>query len=176
MRLFAVGFFILILSGPALAREDVNDLIHFSSKQEAALVVKAVNSNVIVLEDGRRVRLIGVESAGLPPRKTVELDKNGKIIEQKEDVAIPLEEQAITYAQDLLEGKKIKLEYDVESRDNDGKYQAYVFLPDGRMANVELLRQGFVYLKIRPPNVKYADRLRAAYRQAKHEQRGFLSN
>ncbi|MBI4309568.1 MAG: thermonuclease family protein [Candidatus Omnitrophica bacterium] len=174
--LFFLGFFVLIAGTHATARDGIDDLLHFSSKQEQALVVKVANSNVIVLENGRRVRLIGIESAGLPLRKTVDLDKNGKAIEHREDVAIPLEEQAITYAQDLLEDKKVKLEYDVQSMDDDGKYQAYVFLPDGRMANVELLRQGFVYLKIRPPNIKYAGQLRLAYQEAKREQRGFLSN
>ena len=71
-----------------------------------------------------------------------------------------------------MEGKKVKLEYDVESRDVQDRWQAYVFLPDGRMANAELLRQGFVYLKIRPPNLKYANQLREAYQEARREKRG----
>ena len=91
-------------------------------------------------------------------------------------MTIPLEEQAVSYAQELLEGKKVKLEFDLESLDEQGRHQAYVFLPGGAMANAELLRQGFVDLKLRPPNVKYADQLRKAYQEAKREQRGFLGN
>ena len=40
------------------------------------------------------------------------------------------------------------------------------------MANVELLRMGFVKLRIVPPNVKYENNLDLAYQQAKKEKRG----
>ena len=135
------------------------------------MVVKVVASDLIVLEDGRRVRLIGVESAGLPPRKYVKYDDKGRVIEEPEEPTISLEEQALTYAQELLENKKVRLEYDVDAMDH-GYLCAYVYLSDGRMANVELLRMGFVKLRIIPPNVKYEDKLRAAYQEAKKEKRG----
>ena len=51
----------------------------------------------------------------------------------------------------LLENKKVKLEYDVDAGDTSSGYlNAYVYLPDGRMANAELLRMGFVKLRIIP--------------------------
>ena len=158
------------------AADDSDELIHFSKKREEALVVNVTNADMIMLENGQRLKLIGIEAVGRPPRKYAQRDKNGMIIEEKPDAFIPLEEQAVAYAQSLLEGKKIKLEYDVEALSSDNYKQAYVFLPDGRLANVALLRQGFVHLKIRPPNVKYADQLRQAYQEAKREQRGFLSD
>jgi micrococcal nuclease len=168
---------VFILCAPFVARaEGVNDLINFSKKQEEGLIVKVVNTDLVVLENGHRLKLIGIESAGLPPRKYVQFDKNGIPIEEKEEATIPLEEQALTYAQEIMEGKKVKIEYDVESIDPVGYRFAYVHLSDGRMANTELLRQGFVYLKIRPPNIRHAAELRAAYQEAKREQRGFLGD
>ena len=156
---------------------DVDELINFSRKQEEGLIVKVVSTDVVVLEDGRRLRLIGIESAGEAPRREVKYDERGRIIEDEHtEAAIPLEEQALSYAQELMEGKKVKIEYDVESIDLQGHRFAYVHLPDGRMANAELLRQGFVRLQIRPPNVKHADALRGAYQEAKREQRGLLSD
>ena len=176
-RLFLIiGFCLCLPVSAVLAKPNKpDDLIHFSNKSEDVLIVKVIASDVILLEDGRRIKLIGIQSAGLPPRKMVEYDSKGNIIEEKVDVTIPLEEQAIAYAQNLLEGKKVKLEFDVESLEN-GRQLAYVFLPDGTLANAELLRQGFVYLKLRPPNVKYQDALRSAYQEAKREQRGFLQD
>ena len=174
---FALSAMLVFASGRSLADPKKDDqLFHFAQRQEESLVLKVVNSDVFILEDGRRVKLIGVESAGLPPRPVIERDKEGRIIEQMEDTAIPLEEQAVSYAQHLAEGKKVKLESDVDALSPDGQQLAYVFLSDGRMANVELLRQGFVYLKIRPPNIKYADKLRSAYQEARREQCGFLAN
>ncbi len=136
--------------------------------------MRASNTDAIVLEDGRRIKMIGIAAAGRTPQKVVERDKNGLVIEPAPEPTTTLEEEAFTFARNLLDGKTVQLEYDVESMD-DGYRQAYVFLPDGTMANAKLLRQGYVYLKIRPPNVKYADQLRAAYQEGRQEQRGFLS-
>ncbi len=163
-------------AGTGLSHAGVDDLIHFSKKQEETLIVKVTDTNVVVLENGQRLKLIGIESAGMPARKYVEFDQRGRVIEEPKEVTIPLEEQALTYAQEIMEGKKVKIEYDMESVDAQGRRFAYVYLPDGRMANAELVRQGFVYLQIRPPNVKHADALRGAYQEAKREQRGFLSD
>jgi len=166
--LLIISFF----SAPAWA-ESSNDLFNFSKKQDESLVVKVAASDLIVLENGSRVKLIGIESAGPPPRKKVKYDDKGRVIEQPEEPTIPLEEQALTYAKDLLENKKVRLEYDVDAGDTASGYlYAYVYLPDGRMANAQLLRMGFVKLRIIVPNVKYEDKLRAAYRQAKKEKRG----
>ena len=163
---------ILFFSAPAWGDDNNDDLFNFSKKQDEALVVKVIDSDLIVLEDGRHVKLIGIESAGPVPYQYVKYDEKGHVIEQPEEPTIPLQEQALTYAQDLLENKKVKLEYDVDATDNSGYTYAYVYLPDGRMANAELLRMGFVKLRIIPPNVKYEDKLDEAYRQAKKEKRG----
>jgi micrococcal nuclease len=168
--------FILLLSTPVLAKSKSDDLF-FDSKPKEVLVVKVPASDLIILENGQRVKLLGIESFGPPPVRYVKFDEKGRPIEEKEvEPTIPLEEQAVVFAQDLLEGKKVKLEYDVESRDEKGYKTAYVYLPSGEMANVELLRQGFVKLKIRPPNVKHENQLRKAYQEARKEQRGFLSD
>src|SRR4051812_20004690 len=109
MRIVCLFLFIFCLFLlPAVAGENPNELLHFSSKQERVLVVKVNSSDSILLEDGRRMKLIGIESAGPIPYKPVERDKKGNIIEQPEEVAVSLEEQALTYAQDLMEGMKVK--------------------------------------------------------------------
>jgi endonuclease YncB( thermonuclease family) len=167
--LFLAVFF---LSAPVWG-DNHDDLFNFSKKQDEALVVKVTASDRLVLEDGRHIKLIGVESAGQPVRQYVKYDEKGRVIEQPQEPTITLEEQALTYAQDLLENKKVRLEYDVDSGGTFSGYRyAYVFLPDGRLANAELLRMGFVKLKIRPPNVKYEEKLNTAYQEAKKEKRG----
>jgi micrococcal nuclease len=161
-----------LFSAPAWGNDNSDDLFNFSKKQESALVVKVVASDLIVLEDGRHVRLIGVESAGKAPVKYVKYDDKGHVIEEPVEPTIPLEEQALTYAKDLMENKKVRLEYDVDAGDTNGYLNAYVYLPDGRMANAELLRMGFVKLRVILPNVKYEDKLNTAYQEAKKEKRG----
>ena len=167
-RLFLVFFLI-----PSFCfAEKSDDLFISKRKHKEVLVLKVKNSDTLVLEDNQRIKLIGVESIGLPAKKYEEHDEKGNIIEEKQDSFISIEEQAIAYAQDLLEGKKVRVEYDLESTDANGYHFAYVFLLDGRMAQVELLRMGFVNLKISPPNLKHVDQLRNAYQEAKKEKRG----
>ena len=161
------------LSAPCWGSDSSDSLFDYSKKQQEALVVKVVSSDRIVLEDGRRIKLIGIESAGVSPHKFVKYDDKGRVIEDPEEPTIPLEEQALTWAQELLENKKVRLEFDVDAGDTGSSYlNAYVFLPDGRMANAQLLRMGFVKLRIVPPNVKYEEKLREAYQEAKKEKRG----
>ncbi len=167
---------VLFFCAPAWGSDNSDDLFNFSKKQDEALVVKVAASDLIVLEDGRRVKLIGIESMGPPRHKYVKYDDKGHVIEEPQEPTIPLEEQALTYAQDLLENKKVRLEYDVDAGSTSGYLYAYVYLPDGRMANAELLRMGFVKLRIVVPNVKHEDKLRMAYQEAKKEKRGLEGN
>ena len=64
-------------------------LIFLKNRQEA-LVVKVVASDLIVLEDGRHIKLIGIESMGQPPHKYVKYDDKGHVIEEPEEPTIPL--------------------------------------------------------------------------------------
>ena len=161
---------------PVAGAQESGDLFGSDYRANKILVVKVISANLIVLEDGRHVRLISVESYGSPVRKYPKLDKTGRVIEEPVEPFIPLEEQALVFAQDLMENKKVKLEYDVNALDKQGNTLAFVLLPDGRNASIELLRLGFVRMSIRPPNLKYSQELRQAYQEARTQQRGFLSN
>lgn len=163
---------LFLFASPAWPSDSNDDLFNFSKKKEEALIVKVITANECVIENGKRVKLIGVESVGQPVRQAVKFDDKGHIIPEPVEPTISIQEQALTYAQDLLENKKVSLEYDVDAGDTQGYLYAYVYLPDGRMANVELLRMGFVKLRIVPPNIKYQDKLRQAYQEAKKEKRG----
>ena len=105
MRLFLFVFLGLLCAGNFPVQSYAgDDLINFSKQQEEALVVKVSVADTIVLEDGRKIKMIGIESAGAPARHYVKLDKSGRPLEEPQDAVIPLEEQAVTYAQSLLEG------------------------------------------------------------------------
>ncbi len=158
------------------AETSFSDIFSTHNQVKESKVVKVIAADTIVLEDGKHIRMIGIESYGAPARTYAKLDKTGRPIEEPVEPTIPLETQALYFAQDLLENKKVRLEYDIDALDENRRSQAYVFLPDNSLANVMILEQGFVRLKIRPPNLKYAKELRKAYQEARTQQRGFLSN
>lgn len=78
---------------------------------------------------------------------------------------------ASNYTKELLTGKKVTLEFDVQERDKYGRLLAYVYL-DGEMLNKKLLADGYAQVATFPPNVKYVDEFTKIQRQAKEEQRG----
>lgn len=56
----------------------------------------------------------------------------------------------------LVEGRQVRLELDVESRDRYGRLLAYVYT-DSLFVNAELLRRGYAQLMTVPPNVRHVD-------------------
>lgn len=69
-------------------------------------------------------------------------------------------------------GARLELEIDLDPNDQYGRTLAYAHLPDGRIANEELLRAGVAVVSVYPPNVKYVDRFRAVLEGARAGRRG----
>ncbi len=75
----------------------------------------------------------------------------------------------------LVEGQVVYLEKDVSETDRYGRLLRYVWLPDGRMVNEELCRQGYAQASSYPPDIKHQERLAAAVREAREAGRGLWS-
>lgn len=122
-----------------------------------AVVRRVVDGDTAVLADGERVRYIGLDTPELHhPRKPVQYYAR----------------EAAEFNRRLVEGKSVRLEFDVQRRDRYGRLLAYLFLEDGTFVNGELLRQGYAQLLTIPPNVKYADRFVELQREARQAKRG----
>lgn len=67
---------------------------------------------------------------------------------------------------------KISLEYDIERRDKYGRILAYIWTEDRKMLNEEMMKNGCAVLFTFPPNVRYAERLRAAQKKAREQKAG----
>ena len=146
-----------------------------SNKYEDVIVKKILNTDTIQLDNDEYIYLIGLTAPEDPKReyKEVERDSYGFTIKEPVSPETPVEEQAISFARKLLEGKHVRLEFDVERRDKNSHSEAYVFLlKDNTFVNTEILRQGYATLHIQPPNLKYEDKLRDAYKEANSEKRG----
>ncbi|MFT9494587.1 MULTISPECIES: thermonuclease family protein [Bacillota] len=88
----------------------------------------------------------------------------------------PYGPEASAFTKELLNGQKVKLEYDKEKTDPYGRTLAYVYLPDGRMVNEEILRAGLAEVVVYEPNDKYEDVFRKIENKAKSEGLGLWSN
>jgi len=135
-------------------------------------VKEVVSADTVYLDNDEKVTLIGLKAPEVPMKKKVEYDQFGFVIEKRTPLQT-VEERALAFAKDLLEGKDVRLEFDSQRRGAYKTILAYVYLIDsGLCANEEILRQGYSSLSLTPPNLKYADQFRAAYQEARREQRG----
>lgn len=80
-------------------------------------------------------------------------------------------DEAKNLNENLVVGKKIRLEFDKERYDPYGRTLAYVFVDDV-LVNEELVRKGFARAYIINPNDKYADRIIKAQEEAKLGRKG----
>nr|MBO2479888.1 nuclease [Bacillota bacterium] len=121
------------------------------------IVERVVDGDTFVLTNGERVRMIGVDTP-----ETVKPGTEPEMYGQ----------EASEYTKKMLEGKRVRLEWDVAERDRYGRLLAYVYLEDGTFFNEHLLLEGYARVMTVPPNVKYAERFLAAERSAREAGRG----
>lgn len=124
-----------------------------------ALVTRVVDGDTIeVRYRGREltVRLIGID--------TPETVAPGQPVECYGPAASAFTERE-------LEGRRVRLEFDVERLDRYGRTLAYVWRGD-ELFNETLVRRGYAFVTTYPPNVRYVDRFVAAQRAARAHERG----
>ncbi|MCC6759003.1 MAG: thermonuclease family protein [Candidatus Omnitrophica bacterium] len=161
----------------AEAPESLIRNLNNSSTYNDVVVERVLSADTIMIKGDKKIRLIGVKGPDAPRRPKTEYDKNGLPIEKPVLPENTFEEKAYAFASHLLLGKHIRLEFDESRNDDDFTTVAYVFLvEEGTFANTEIIRYGYADLQIKPPNLKYEEELRAAYREAREEKRGMQSN
>jgi len=119
------------------------------------------------------VRLIGIDTPESKRNNRAELQSRqfGKDIEE----IIELGKQTKKYAMNFIKaGQTIYLEFDVRQTDRYGRLLAYVWLDKEktRMINEILIQDGYAVVYTVPPDVKYAERLLQAQKQARENKRG----
>jgi len=85
-------------------------------------------------------------------------------------------EEATKKNQELVEGKKVVLEKDIEDKDPYNRLLRYLYLPDGKMVNEILIREGFAKAMAVPPNTRYYSRFKKAEELAREEKKGIWKN
>jgi micrococcal nuclease len=137
-------------------------------------VTRVIDGDTLKLENGERVRLIGIDTPEL--HESDKLYRDSQRTHQDIQTIKALGKRAYEFTRNLVEGKRVSLEFDVERQDKYGRLLAYVYLKDGTFVNAEIVKQGYASLMTYPPNVKYADLFLKLYREARENRRGLWSN
>ncbi len=133
-------------------------------------VKRAVDGDTLLLENGERVRLIGIDTPEC--HESQKLYRDAKRTMQDVHTIKQMGKTAAAFTRKLVEGKKVRLEFDVERRDKYNRLLAYVYLQDGTFVNAEIVAGGYASLLTIAPNVKYAELLHARYKEAREKRRG----
>ena len=164
MRVKKVSLLFTVLSLAITFRCELNaesktqPLIHYI-KPVSATCIRAVDGDTIIVNIAgvkERVRLIGVDTPETKhPRKPVQY--YGK--------------EASMFTANMVEGKKVRLEFDQNQRDRYKRLLAYVYLEDGTFLNAEIVKQGYGHAYTKFP-FKYLNEFRQHEREARTMKRG----
>jgi micrococcal nuclease len=132
----------------------------FPASANAQRVRQVIDGDTITVSGVGVVRLLGVDA----PEKT------GGYRDSE-----PFGDAATAFMRRLVEGKDVTLEYDGPRKDLYNRTLAYVVLPDGRIANIEIIRAGLAETYRR---FTYARKpqFQAAEREAREARRGMWAN
>ncbi len=122
--------------------------------------VIVIDGDTIVLDGNEIVRLIGIDTPETKdPRKPVQY--YGR--------------EAYEFTKGLVEGKKVRLVYDLNEKDKYGRTLAYVYLKDGTFLNAEVVKQGYGFA-YRYFLFKYFDEFKQHEREARENEIGLWSD
>lgn len=119
-------------------------------------VSRIIDGDTIVVEKLGKVRYIGVN--------TPEIEHGNK-------PGQPYGVEAQEANGKLVQGKSVKLEFDIEQRDKYGRLLAYVYVGK-TFVNAWLVEMGYAQVMTIPPNVKYQSRFLKLQKEARRSFRG----
>jgi micrococcal nuclease len=119
-------------------------------------VNKVISGDTIQIDNGETVKYIGIETPELNP---------------KEGGSGFFARQAYKYNQKLVFMKKVRLEFDKEGKDKEGRILAYVFQKNV-FVNAELIKLGYAKTSIIPPNDKYKNMFLDFEKKAQQSEKG----
>lgn len=137
---------------------------------DEVLVERVIDGDTLRLASGERVRLIGIDTPEM--HESEKLYRDSRRSGQDAKTIQALGRRSYAFTKKLVEGKTVRLEFDVEKRDKYDRLLAYVYLPDGTFVNAEIIKQGYASVMTYPPNVKHTDEFLRLYRQARDNKVG----
>ncbi len=120
-----------------------------------AIVRYVHDGDTLFLEDGRKVRLLGVDTP-----------------EVGENVECFGDEARSALRRMLPEGTTVRTVADVRTLDQYDRSLLFLFTEDGRLVNLDLIREGFAEAVVLKPNYLWADEVEAAEDEAQAARAG----
>jgi len=124
-------------------------------------VSQVIDGDTIELDTGEAVRYLGIDTPETRRRE------GEKWVYDPDAYA----EEAKEFNRGMVEGKSVRLEFDLQRIDKYKRLLAYCFV-GADFVNARLLEEGYALLYTSPPNVKYADILVKKQEEARRNNKG----
>ncbi len=150
-RVFLLAILLALLPAP------------FASQADSATVqvVRVIDGDTIqvcgMFGDRVTVRYVGVDTPEIH-HPMIGVERAGK--------------EASEANRKLVDGKTVRLEFDVQEQDRYGRLLAYVYLEEGTFVNAWLVENGYAVVMTIPPNVKHQELFLKLQREAREAKRG----
>jgi micrococcal nuclease len=149
-----------------------------AANTQTVRVRRVVDGDTLLLINGERVRLIGVDTLEVHESKKLYRDAKRSGRDIKNIKALGGRSSAFT--REIVDKKQIRLHFAPNNaylghRDKYGRILAYVFLMDGTFLNAEIIKQGYRFVYTRFP-FKYLEEFRRYERRARESKRGIWGN
>lgn len=128
-------------------------------------VIDVIDGDTVRLSNGKLLRYVGIDTAEV--RQKV----NGKFIYNPQ----PFSLEAKEYNRKLVEGKPVRIEFDITKTDRYGRLLGYCYVDD-TFVNAKLIEQGYAVLYTFPPNIKYTDLFADLQRKARNQRKGIWAS
>ena len=123
-------------------------------------VARVIDGDTIELENGERVRYIGMDTPEtVHPSKPVQCFGKAASAENSK----------------LVSGKTVRLEKDVSDTDKYGRLLRYVYVDDV-FVNLELVKRGFAFSYSYPPDIKFQNEFLSAEQFARENKIGLWAS
>jgi len=125
-------------------------VLMLDTEETGSLVTRVIDGDTVVLSNGERVRLIGID--------TPEVDEY-------------YYDEATEELRSLIEGKTVRMESDTNNRDAYDRLLRYIYLGDS-FVNYEMVYGGHAESYCFDPDTTYCDDFNEAEEDAKENKRG----
>ncbi len=126
----------------------------YTAQNETGIVERVIDGDTLELETSERVRLTGIDTP---------------------EVGEYYYESAKNRLKELVEGKTVILERDVENKDMYDRLLRYIYINDS-FVNLILVQEGYARAYPYPPNTKYENEFANAETEAKNNKLGIWNN
>jgi micrococcal nuclease len=144
------------------------------ASRTSVTVTSVVDGDTIrVIYRGKKqlVRLTGIDTPEERLNEKAQRDAKRSGIDV--NLIMVLGRRSTRFTRSLVRKKDtVFLEFDVKKKDEYGRLLAYVWLPDGRLLNEEIIAKGYGRVYTIPPNVRYRERFQMAQEEARDKGKG----